>query len=98
MGEEEEKKWVEKSEEEKGGVHMNALESLRMADSLCTSTNLAVQIANGQITHSARYAQVQPKMCPDGRFPSDFRMAKTLEEVIVLDRMLLPSALPAPIC
>lgn len=58
-------------------------------------TNLYVQLANSQISHTSRYAQVQPKMCRDGRFPSDFRTARTVEEMKVMDREYprLPSVL-----
>ncbi|KAK5156810.1 hypothetical protein LTR04_005577 [Oleoguttula sp. CCFEE 6159] len=63
-------------------------------------TNLAVHFANERVTHNMRYAQLHPAMCRDGRFPVDFRMPKTVEEVKVmdpskLDRILQAYGLPA---
>lgn len=52
-----------------------------------TCTNLLVQLANSQISHSARCGQLQPKMCLDGTFPADFQSAKTIEDFEVMDGM-----------
>ncbi|KAF1813013.1 hypothetical protein P152DRAFT_335261 [Eremomyces bilateralis CBS 781.70] len=64
-------------------------------DELVRRTNLAVQLVNSQLTISSRYAQMQPKMCTDGRFPEDFKTAKTLEEVRVIDPSTLDRILSA---
>jgi hypothetical protein len=48
-------------------------------------TNLAVQLVNGQISHTAKYAQLQPKMCRDGRFPDAFHISRTVEEIKAMD-------------
>lgn len=50
-------------------------------------TNLLVQFVNGQISPSARYSQLQPKMCSDGKFPNEFRAPRTIEEIRAMDRM-----------
>ncbi|KAF2735033.1 hypothetical protein EJ04DRAFT_222016 [Polyplosphaeria fusca] len=58
------------------------------ADEQVRSTNLLVQVVNSQITHNARYSQIQPKMCSDGRFPQfprEFRVPKTVEEIMTMD-------------
>jgi hypothetical protein len=76
------------------------LRVLTTANNLIPSrTNLLVQFVNGQITWAAKYGQLQPKMCSDGRFPPDFQSAKTVEEVKVidpttLDRILRSYGLP----
>lgn len=51
-------------------------------------TNLAVQLVNGQISPPAKYAQLQPKMTREGRFPVEFRIARTVEEVQAMDCMI----------
>lgn len=57
--------------------------------------NLFVQLVNGQISYAAKYGQMQPKMCTDGRFPPDFRTARTVEEVKVMDPTALDRILRA---
>ena len=52
----------------------------------CFRTNLMVQFVNCQISYSARYSQIQPKMCMDGRFPNEFRVPRTVEEMKSMDR------------
>ncbi|KAF2398284.1 hypothetical protein EJ06DRAFT_523136 [Trichodelitschia bisporula] len=64
-------------------------------DEVVRRTNLAVQLVNGQIAHSARYAQVQPKICRDGRFPNEFRAPKTVEELRSMDPSSLDRVLGA---
>jgi len=68
-------------------------------DDLVRRTNLLVQFVNGQIAWAAKYGQLQPKMCADGRFPPDFRSGRTVEEIRVtdpttLDRILRSYGLP----
>ncbi|KAI9893124.1 MAG: hypothetical protein M1814_000672 [Vezdaea aestivalis] len=48
-------------------------------------TNLAAQLANNNIKREDQYAEVQPKLCTDGRCPESFRTAKTLMALRVLD-------------
>jgi hypothetical protein len=61
-------------------------------------TNLMVQFVNSQIRPAGRYCHVQPKMCSDARFPPEFRVPKTVEEVRAMDRtsysMPISTALP----
>ncbi|OCL01659.1 hypothetical protein AOQ84DRAFT_426642 [Glonium stellatum] len=57
--------------------------------------NIDDLFVNGQVTYAARYGQLQPKMCADGRFPPDFRTAKTVEEVKVMDPTALDRILRA---
>ncbi|KAF2231653.1 hypothetical protein EV356DRAFT_286580 [Viridothelium virens] len=57
--------------------------------------NLAVALVNSQLNSSARYGQLQPMMCRDGRFPDDFRLPKTIEEVKVIDPTRLERILHA---
>ncbi|KAF2263759.1 hypothetical protein CC78DRAFT_581143 [Lojkania enalia] len=54
-------------------------------DELVRKTNLTVQLVNGQIAPSARYGQLQPKMCSDARFPEEFRVPRTIEEIKTMD-------------
>jgi hypothetical protein len=60
-------------------------------------TNLAVQLANGLVLPSARYAQIQPKMCSSGKFPMDFHNAKTVEEMKTTDRKSKPQRSCGPL-
>lgn len=48
-----------------------------------------------QITYATRYGQLQPKMCANGKFPPDFRIVKTVEEVEVTDPIALGRILRA---
>ncbi|KAF2191053.1 hypothetical protein K469DRAFT_363141 [Zopfia rhizophila CBS 207.26] len=64
-------------------------------DDLVRRTNLLVQFVNSQVTHTARYGQLQPKMRSDGKFPPDFRVPKTVEEVKVMDPSTLDRILRA---
>lgn len=53
-------------------------------------TNLAVQLVNGQISPSAKCAQLQPKMMREGRFPSDFRTPRTADDMQAMECRFLP--------
>ncbi|KAJ4305151.1 hypothetical protein N0V90_000682 [Kalmusia sp. IMI 367209] len=64
--------------------------SQQYVDELVRRTNLMVQFVNSQIRPGARYCQMQPKMCHDAKFPPEFRVAKTVEEVRAMDRMQSP--------
>ncbi|KAF2687241.1 hypothetical protein K458DRAFT_415504 [Lentithecium fluviatile CBS 122367] len=57
-------------------------------DEMVRRTNLMVQFVNSQIRPAGRYCQVQPKMCPDSKFPPEFRVPKTVEEIRAMDRTL----------
>lgn len=57
---------------------------------LVRKTNLAVALANHNISHRAQFSQIHPMMCPDGRFPGDFQIPKTVESVKLFDSMLPP--------
>ncbi|KAF1978569.1 hypothetical protein BU23DRAFT_449735, partial [Bimuria novae-zelandiae CBS 107.79] len=48
-------------------------------------TNLMVQFVNSQIRPGGRYCQLQPKMMQDGKFPPEFRIPKTVDEVRAMD-------------
>lgn len=50
-------------------------------------TNLAVALANHNVSHRAHFMQVHPMMCADGRFPADFSAPKTSELVKLFDSM-----------
>ncbi|KAF2205023.1 hypothetical protein GQ43DRAFT_468609 [Delitschia confertaspora ATCC 74209] len=63
--------------------------SYQNVDDLVRRTNLLAQFVNSQISYAARYGQLQPKMCGNGKFPEDFRVPKTVEEV----RVMHPSTL-----
>ncbi|KAF2111706.1 hypothetical protein BDV96DRAFT_175844 [Lophiotrema nucula] len=68
-------------------------------DDMVRRTNLMVQFVNCQVSYSARYSQIQPKMCMDGRFPNEFRVPRTVEEMksmdpSTLDRLLRAYGLP----
>jgi hypothetical protein len=52
---------------------------------LVRKTNLAVSLANHNISPRAQYTQVHPMMCSDGKFPVDFQVPKTVEAVKLLD-------------
>ncbi|KAF2843189.1 hypothetical protein M501DRAFT_994048 [Patellaria atrata CBS 101060] len=71
------------------------LDSPHRVDELVRRTNLNVQMVNGHITRESRYAQIQPKMCSDGKFPQDFRTARTVEEFRLLDSTALERILQA---
>lgn len=45
-----------------------------------------VQYVNSQIAFGGRYCQLQPKMCHDAKFPPEFRVPKTVDEVRAMDR------------
>ncbi|KAI9815267.1 MAG: hypothetical protein M1827_002747 [Pycnora praestabilis] len=62
---------------------------------LLRRNNLAVTLANNNINYRAQYSQVHPKMCTDGRYPQDFQLPKTVEEVKVLDGSQLDRILQA---
>ncbi|KAF2473474.1 uncharacterized protein BDR25DRAFT_132345 [Lindgomyces ingoldianus] len=64
-------------------------------DDLVRRTNLMVQFVNGHITHAGRYCQLQPKMCSDAKFPTEFRVPRTVEEVKVMDPSTLDRILRA---
>lgn len=48
-------------------------------------TNLAVALANSQVSSRARYALLHPMTTSDGRFPEDFNVPKTVESVSQFD-------------
>jgi hypothetical protein len=54
-----------------------------------------VQFVNSQISHAAKYGQLQPKMTGDAKFPSEFRVPRTLEEVRAMDRMFPTQIYPS---
>ncbi|MCJ1473795.1 hypothetical protein MMC13_002446 [Lambiella insularis] len=49
------------------------------------ATNLAAQLANGQVSSSAKYGKIFPHLCEDGRYPPDFNIPKTVETIRLLD-------------
>lgn len=53
-----------------------------------------VQFVNSQISHAAKYGQLQPKMTGDAKFPSEFRVLRTVEEIRAMDRMSLAQMNP----
>lgn len=57
-------------------------------------TNLAVTLANSQISSTAKYGKVFPHMNDDGAYPTDFSTPKTVETMRVLDSTC--SMLPLP--
>ncbi|KAF2761160.1 hypothetical protein EJ05DRAFT_497718 [Pseudovirgaria hyperparasitica] len=70
-----------------------------VSEDVIRSTNLSVQVANSNLCPSTPYAQLQPKRMHDGRYPQDFRMARTVEEMkciegSTLDRILQAYNLP----
>ncbi|KAI9704423.1 MAG: hypothetical protein M1836_007286 [Candelina mexicana] len=67
-----------------GGGNANAHPELGINDTV-RRTNLAVTLANNSIGYKSQYSQVHPKICSDGRYPPDFQLPKTVEEVRVLD-------------
>ncbi|KAK2767782.1 hypothetical protein FQN54_003941 [Arachnomyces sp. PD_36] len=58
-------------------------------------TNLAVALANHNISHRAQFSQIHPMMCPDGRFPVDFQIPRTVESVKLFDNTQLDRILQA---
>lgn len=46
-----------------------------------------VQFVNSQISPNSRYCELQPKMGHDGKFPTEFRVGKTVNELRAMDRM-----------
>ncbi|KAE9988731.1 hypothetical protein EG327_003252 [Venturia inaequalis] len=88
--------------------HQSTEENMRRYENLAASkgstekidrTNLAVQLVNGQISPSAKCAQIQPKMMREGRFPSDFRTPRTADDMqamesSTIERILLAYSLP----
>ncbi|KAF2872203.1 hypothetical protein BDV95DRAFT_606757 [Massariosphaeria phaeospora] len=68
-------------------------------DELVRKSNLIVQLVNSQLTPTARYAQLHPMMCSDAKFPPEFRVPRTIEEVrtmdpSTIDRLLRAYGLP----
>ncbi|KAF2006888.1 hypothetical protein P154DRAFT_569584 [Amniculicola lignicola CBS 123094] len=59
--------------------------SQQQIDDLVRRTNLMVQFVNSHISFASRYSQLQPKMCSDAKFPSEFRVPRTVEEVRAMD-------------
>lgn len=57
---------------------------------LVRKTNLAVSLANHNISHRAQFSQIHPMMCLDGRFPGDFQTPRTVESVRLFDSTLFP--------
>lgn len=53
-------------------------------------TNLAVQLVNGMISQNARYAQLQPKMDNNARFPQEFMLSRTVDDVRNMDCVFPP--------
>ncbi|MCJ1399465.1 hypothetical protein MMC11_002667 [Xylographa trunciseda] len=49
------------------------------------ATNLAAQLANSQVSYSAKYGKLYPHMCEDGRYPADFNIPKTVETIRLLE-------------
>ncbi|KAL5396979.1 hypothetical protein PMIN06_003767 [Paraphaeosphaeria minitans] len=54
-------------------------------DELIRRTNLMVQFVNSKIWPGARYCQLQPKMCHGAKFPPEFRIPKTVDEMRAMD-------------
>lgn len=54
--------------------------------------NRVAALLNGAIVVPAKYAQVHPLRCDDGKFPADFRSSKMVSAMRVLDstRSLAP--------
>lgn len=65
-----------------------------MSDREHFRTNLAVTLANSQISSTAKYGKVFPHMNDDGAYPTDFSTPKTVETMRVLDSTC--SMLPLP--
>ena len=82
----------------RGGSGGSGLHELALQE-VVRRTNLAAALANGQIRPRASYAQLHPMMTPDGRYPADFSLARTLDsfrslESTALDRILAAYRLP----
>ena len=52
-------------------------------------TNLMVQFVNSQIGPNSQYCELQPKMGQDGKFPPEFRVGKTVNELRAMDRICI---------
>ncbi|KAL8697921.1 MAG: hypothetical protein Q9201_006854 [Fulgogasparrea decipioides] len=57
--------------------------------------NRVAALLNGAILAPAKYAQVYPLRCDDGSFPTDFKSAKTVEAMKVLDNSQLDRIMQA---
>ncbi len=51
---------------------------------------MSASLRNGSIINPARFAQVFPMKCEDGSYPPDYKHAKTVETMKVLDSKYLP--------
>ncbi|KAF2644837.1 hypothetical protein P280DRAFT_514302 [Massarina eburnea CBS 473.64] len=64
-------------------------------DELVRRTNLMVQYVNSQIRPASRYCQLQPKMDREAKFPPEFRVPKTVEDIKTMDPSSLDRVLRA---
>ncbi|KAL8732881.1 MAG: hypothetical protein Q9166_002482 [cf. Caloplaca sp. 2 TL-2023] len=76
------------------GNHNNPLafrerERERDMEDFVRKENRVAALLNGAILPPAKYAQVHPLRCDDGSFPADYRLAKTVEAMKVLDNSQL---------
>lgn len=55
-------------------------------------TNLAVALANSQISSRAKFSLLHPMVASDGRFSEDFNVPKTVESVKLFDSRLAHTA------
>ncbi|KAI9803013.1 MAG: hypothetical protein M1825_002246 [Sarcosagium campestre] len=74
-----------------GGAGMHEMGLL----DLVRKTNLAVALVNGSVREKSQYSQIHPMMTRDGRFPEDFRCAKTVAAFKLLDSTQLDRILQA---
>ena len=49
------------------------------------SVNLAATLANYGVPHYAKYAKINPHMTEEGRYPQEFNLPKTVDQMKVLD-------------
>ena len=52
-------------------------------------TNLAASLTNYGVPHYAKYAKINPHLTEDGRYPQDFNLPKTVDQMKVLDSQYL---------
>ena len=52
-------------------------------------TNLAATLINYGVPHYAKYAKINPHLTEDGRYPHDFNLPKTVDQMKVLDSKYL---------
>ncbi|CAL8578155.1 hypothetical protein XPA_003957 [Xanthoria parietina] len=57
--------------------------------------NMSASLRNGSIINPARFAQVFPMKCEDGSYPPDYKHAKTVETMKVLDNSQLDRIMQA---